>query len=137
MLVPLNVMNLCMICNFIRYWFVKFLVYSTSWREQNFVFNKKIWLIIIFFTLNLLFESELYFSSYLHDKYCILASILLTTYKRIEQVNKLTRKYNIFMSMTWKFGYWYWYLSFSSNQGFGLVKLQQQTKMFCRFIAQF
>ena len=36
--------------------------------------------------LKLLFESELYsmyFSSYLHDKYCIFASILLTTYTRI------------------------------------------------------
>ena len=43
-----------------------------------------------------------YFSSYLHDKYCIFASILLITNKRILYLNKLTWKYNVFMSMTWK-----------------------------------
>ena len=43
-----------------------------------------------------------FFSSYLHDKYCIFASILLITNKRILYLNKLTWKYNVFMSMTWK-----------------------------------
>ena len=43
-----------------------------------------------------------YFSSYLHDKHCIFASILLITYQRILYINKLTWKYNVFMSMTWK-----------------------------------
>ena len=42
------------------------------------------------------------FSSYLHDKHCIFALNLLITYKRILYVNKLIRKYNVFMSMTWK-----------------------------------
>ena len=39
-----------------------------------------------------------YFSSYLHDEHCI----LLITSKRILYVNKLTWKYNVFISMTWK-----------------------------------
>ena len=43
-----------------------------------------------------------YFSRYLHNKHCIFASTLLITYKRILHVNKLTWKYNVFMSMTWK-----------------------------------
>ena len=43
-----------------------------------------------------------YFSSYLHYRHCIFASILLITYKRILYISKLTWKHNVFMSMTWK-----------------------------------
>ena len=68
-------------------------------REQNFVLNNKydqLLLIAIWewnVTFQVIYMINIVFLSY----------ILLITYKRILYVNKLTWKYNVFMSMTWKY----------------------------------
>ena len=78
-----------------------------NWRENdyNWACFIQIWPIIIFFFYVIIAIWEWivkYFSSYLHDKHCIFASILLINYKILLYVNKLTWKDNVFMSMTWK-----------------------------------
>ena len=77
-----------------------------GWVGTNIVLNNKYdqFNYYLFYVIIAIWEWIVqFFSSYLHDKLCIFASILLITYKRILYVNKLTYKDNVFMSMTWKF----------------------------------